>query len=179
MVKSAMCMAMVLTCYGSVCLAQSSPNAGSGTPALSPPGYTITLTQPASSFSLGSEIKIPMTITNITGGDVFWQAVWSTDKESWYRGFRFLLTKDGKEVETTFFHRKISGRQRQGDPNEVESGSTVVLPKPPGIMFVITIDLKRLYDISEPGKYTLEVTRFAGDNKTVVHSNAVTLNIVR
>ena len=45
-------------------------------------------------------------------------------------------------------------------------------------MFVITVDLKRLYQITEPGQYTLEISRVAEDDKTIVHSNTVTLNIV-
>ena len=43
---------------------------------------------------------------------------------------------------------------------------------------MIMLDLKRLYEIRELGEYILEITRVAEDNKTVLHSNAVTLNIV-
>jgi hypothetical protein len=45
-------------------------------------------------------------------------------------------------------------------------------------MFVMTIDLKRLYQITEPGDYTLEVSRDAEDDKTVVHSNSLALKIL-
>ena len=176
--KSAICLVVGVVFCGVSCLAQRSPGAGNESSAQTNPGYTITLTQPTSSFSVGSEIKVAMTITNITSGDIFWSDVVSTDKDSRYRGFHFLLMKDGKEVETTFFHRKISGRQRQGDPDEVDNGDAMLLPKPPGIMFAITLDLKRLYQIAEPGKYTLQVARIVEDNKTIVHSNTITLNVV-
>jgi hypothetical protein len=89
-----------------------------------------------------------------------------------------MLKKDGREVETTLFHRKITGRQREGDPKEIDEGGTVLIAYPPGIMFTSKIDLRRLYEIIEPGQYTLEISRIAEDNKTVVHSNTVTLNIV-
>jgi hypothetical protein len=72
----------------------------------------------------------------------------------------------------------MSGRQRAKDPVEVLSESTILLPKPPGTMFVHTVDLKRLYQIAEPGRYTLDVSRIAEDDKTIVHSNTITLNIV-
>jgi hypothetical protein len=176
--KSAICLVVGAVFCGVSCLAQSSAGTENESSAQANPGYTITLTQPTSSISVGSRIMVPMTIRNITKGDIFWNAVWSTDKDSWHSGFRFLLTKDGKEVETTFHHRIISGRQRPGDPSEVDSGSTILLPKPPGIMFEMTIDLKRLYEITEPGKYVFKVTRTAEDNKTIVHSNTVILNIV-
>ena len=142
------------------------------------PGYTITLTEPIASFNLASPIKIPMTITNITDGEIFWPAIRSTDRDAWYSGFTFLLKKDGKEVETTYFHRKISGRQTPDDPPEVESKSTVLIPKPPGIMFIVTIDLKHLYKIKKPGTYTLEASHIGPDYKSIVHSNTVTINVV-
>jgi hypothetical protein len=174
------CLATVLMLSG-ICrfgLAQTSPVVGNGTSVSAAPGYTITLTEPTNPFSLDLPILVTMTIKNITGGDIFWRAFRGTDKDSWYPDFRYLLKKDGKEAETTFFHRKISGRQRSGDPAEVSSGSTILLPKPPGTMFVITVDLKHLYQITEPGQYTLEISRVAEDDKTFVHSNTVTLNIV-
>lgn len=164
-----------ICCFGS---AQTSPAVGKGTPVSAAPGYTLTLTQPSNQFSLALPIQVTMTIKNTTNGDILWSASRSTDKEPWYPDFHYLLKKDGKEVETTFFHRKISGRQRMDDPSEVLSGSTILLPKPPGTMFVITVDLKRLYQITEPGQYTLEISRVAEDDKTIVHSNTVTLNIV-
>jgi len=40
------------------------------------------------------------------------------------------------------------------------------------------IDLKRLYEIKEPGVYTLDVSRFDEDSKTMVRSKTLTLKIV-
>ena len=164
-----------ISCFGQ---AQTSPAVSNQNSASNTAGYTITLAQPSNPFHLDSSMQVTMTITNITDGDVFWRAIRGTEKDSWYPGFHFELKKDGKEAETTFFHRKASGRQRPDDPAEVWSGSTILLPKPPGIMFVMTIDLKRLYQITEPGEYTFEVSRVAEDEKTVVHSNSVTLKVV-
>lgn len=176
--KSTICLVFAMTFCKVFCLAQTTSSTGYGSSNQVNSSYSISLAQPVSAFTLSSEIKVPMTITNITNGDIFWSAVVGTDKDTWSRGFHFLLMKDGKEVETTFFHRKITGRQRHGDPDEVDRGDTVLLPKPPGIIFVLTIDLKRLYQITEPGKYTLQVTRMAEDNMTITRSNIVTLEIV-
>jgi hypothetical protein len=180
MMKMTIFMASVLALAG-ICpfgLAQSSPVTGSDDSTSTSPGYTITLTQPSNPISLKSSIQVTMTIKNITGGDVLWRAVRSTNPHSWHSGFSFLLKKNGEEIETTFFHRKMSGRQRANDPVEVLSESTILLPKPPGTMFVHMIDLKRIYQITEPGQYTLDVSRMAEDDKTIVHSNTITLNIV-
>jgi hypothetical protein len=53
-----------------------------------------------------------------------------------YTAFAVMLTKNGTEVETTVFDRKITSRQRPGDPQEVQAGSSISLPHPPGKMFV-------------------------------------------
>ena len=170
-------MLSAICCFGS---SQASLAVGNESSASTSAGYTITLTQPTNPFSLDSTIRVIMTVKNTTHGDVLWRAVRGADgdKDSWYPEFRFLLKKEGKEVETTFFHRKISGRQRPNDPVEVWSGSTILLPMPPGIMFKITVDLKRLYQITEPGQYTLEISRIAEDDKTIIHSNTVTFSVV-
>jgi hypothetical protein len=172
-------LATVMMFSGIFCVAsaQTSPGVGGGSSASTEAGYVITLTQPTNGFSLDSPIQVTMTIKNITNRDIFWRASRGTDNDTWYADFRFLLTKDGKEAETTFFHRVISGRQRPNDPVSIWSGSTMLVPKPPGTIFVITVDLKHLYQITEPGQYTLEISRLADDNKTIVHSNTVSLSV--
>lgn len=172
-VTHALATALMLSGVGLFGSAQTNSRTESETSASITPGYTITLMQPSSFFSLDSPILVGMMVTNITNKDV----PWSADKDAWYAGFHFLLKKDGREVETTFFHRVISGRQRPDDPIEVRSGSTILLFKPPGLMFVANVDLKQLYQITEPGRYTLEISRIAEDGKTIVYSNKVTVNV--
>jgi hypothetical protein len=165
----------IIVLCGICCFAQTSPDAANQKSALSDPGFTLTVTLPANPIHLGSPINITVTVKNISNSEIYW----SSDRpDTAYRAFGILLTKNGQEVETTFFHRKITARNRPGDPNEVEHGSSLLAPFPPGEKFVMTIDLKRLYEITEAGEYTLDVRRMANDNKTVVHSNAVTLKIV-
>ena len=92
---------------------------------------------------------------------------------------RYDLERNGHEVETTFFHRKITGRNRDGDPNEVYGGSSILLPHPPGKMFEMKIDLTRLYQITEPGEYTLHVSRYDEGTKATIRANVVTIRIER
>ena len=115
-------------------------------------------------------------MTNISGKEIYMESNRSQDAK--YTDFTYLLAKDGREVETTLFHTKISGRNRPDDPPEVWNGSSIVLPHPPGTIFVMPIDLKRLYEIKEPGVYTLDVSRFDEDSKTMVRSKTLTLKIV-
>jgi hypothetical protein len=152
----------------------STPSAGFGQPA---PEFSITVDPPAAPMRLGSPIAVVVTVTNISGREIYL----ATDKSpnAAYKDFSYLLERDGREVETTFFHRVMTGRQRADDPPQIWGGSSIALPHPPGKIYVMTIDLKRLYEITEAGSYTLKVSRFDENTKTSVHSNRVTLKIVR
>jgi len=168
--------AMAVLLFGPCCFGQAPPNATTGKPTTSNPVFSITIDPPASPIRLGSPINVTVTMTNIGGEEIYL----ASDKgpKAKYMGLTFLLMKSGREIETTVLHRKISGRQRPDDPEEVEHGSSIVLSYPPGTIFARTIDLKQLYQITQPGLYTLDVSRFDDYSKTIVRSKTLTLNIV-
>jgi len=159
------------------CFGQIHPNTANEKPTSLAPVFSLVEDAPASPIRLGGALTINVTVTNVSAKEIYW--VFDRGKNTTYKVFSVLLMKDGKEVETTFFHRKLTGRQRPDDSVEVENGSTMPFgPYPPGKMFVITIELKRLYEITEPGDYTVCVSRFDEYSKTTVPSNSVTLKIV-
>ena len=79
-------------------------------------------------------------MTNISGEELYRDSVRTKDED--FKEFSMTVKKDGREVETTFFHRKIIGRQRPDDPPELWSESIIRLPHPPGKIFEIPIDLE-------------------------------------
>jgi hypothetical protein len=155
---------------------QTSPNAAAKQPASPGPVLSIAVDPPVAPIRVGSPIIVTVTVKNISGKEIYMEHLRSQDGR--YVDFNYLLLKDGHEVETTFFHRKITGRNRPGDPDEVWTGSYIALPHPPGTIFVMPIDLKRLYEITEPGVYTVEVSRMDEHSKTKVRSNTLTLKIL-
>ena len=162
----------------SCCFGQTFPNAVSGKVATKNPKFSITVAPPLGPIRLGAPIVVTITVTNIGAEDLYWASEIASDGH--YKDFSFLLMKDGKEVETTFYDRVITGRQRSDDPTEVASGSTILVPYPPGVIVTFKIDLTRLYEIKDSGEYTLDVGRFGDGNQdeTVVRSNTLTLKIV-
>jgi hypothetical protein len=141
------------------------------------PAFSLVADASASPSRLRGPITIDVTVTNVSAKEIYW--TFDRGKNATYKVFSVLLMKDGKEVETTFFHRKLTGRQRPDDPVEVENGSSMPFgPYPPGKMFVLRIDLNRLYEITEPGIYTVEVSRFDEYSKTTVHSISLTVKVV-
>ena len=159
----------------SCCFAQHSPNRAGEQHSSTTPEFSITVTSPEESVKLTSAINFTVTVTNTTDHEIYWAH--ERSKDGPYTAFRFVLTKSGHEVETTFFHRVITGRQRPDDPLEVYSGSSILLPYKPGKMFAMTLDLKRLYEVKEPGLYTLDVSRFDEASKMTVSSKKITLKI--
>jgi hypothetical protein len=162
---------VTLGIIGCACLAQTSQSSASPQPA-----FSITLSPPAGPISAASPIAIKITVQNVSGKDILWQAELA---DTAYKAFYFSLTKGGHEVETTVLHRKIRGKPRPEDPEEVANGDSILAPFAAGESFVLTIDLQRLYQITAPGSYTLEVSRYDDESGTMVHSPALTLNVTR
>ena len=164
---------LLLKCF---CFGQTLSNPTNETATSLSPAFSLVAYAPASPIRVGDTIKINITVTNISGKEIYW--VFNKGENATYKVFAVSLMKDGREVETTFFHRRLTGRQRANDPVEVENDSSMPFPYPPGKMFVLTINLKRLYEITHPGVYTLDISRYDEYSKTTVHSNSLTLRIV-
>jgi hypothetical protein len=166
--------AMAVLLAGSCCLGQTSPRGTTEAVPTVEPGYSITVLPPADLIAVGSPIKITVVVKNIGAKEIPWRAEFL---DTPYRAFHFLLSHDGHEVDTTPFHRRMRGEQRPDDPPLVESGSSVVSSVTPGKSFTYTIDLKRLYQIADPGRYSLDVSRVDDENKTVVRAKPLFLEI--
>jgi hypothetical protein len=138
------------------------------------PEYSITIAAVDQSLTVGKPINIQVSVKNITDKDIWWRAEFG---DTAYKAFQFSFTKNGRDVGTTFFHRKVKGKQRDGDPEQVSGGGSVVSALAPGKSVTFTLDLRRLYEITEPGDYMLEVSREAEDGKRVIRSNTLRLTI--
>lgn len=161
----------------SACSAQTNPT-HSAEPS-SNAGFSIRVEPPVSPSRIGEPTVVTVIVINKTNHDILWNSLLSTSKDAAYMCCQFLLEQNGKEVETTYFDRYITGRLRPDDPVKVLAGSYILLPKPPGLMFRIKIDLTRLYKVTRPGNYTLHVSRYDDFSRTTVHAIAVTIRIKR
>jgi hypothetical protein len=87
--------------------------------------------------------------------------------------------KNGHEVETSLFHRRITNTERPSDPQGApEVRDSIVTAIEPGKSITFTADLMKLYEITEPGTYTLDVSRLEEDNKTIVRAKPVTFSVI-
>jgi surface-anchored protein len=142
------------------------------------PNYTITITPPSGALSLKSPLLIESYYTNTTSSDIYMDVTYCRICTA----DRILLKKDGKEVEPTPFQRMSTGRGLPSDFKDLPEVTASGHPERfhPGVFWKVNLDLRKLYNITEPGQYTLTATRTeeTKDGKFEVNSNTVTLNIV-
>lgn len=139
------------------------------------PGFSVRVASSDAPIKLAGPINATITVTNDTNHDIFWSS--DISKETQYTAFRYHLERNGHELETTSFHPYVSGMNRPGDPSGVYAATSILVSHPPGKMFEMTIDLKRLYQITEPGEYSFHVSRYDEVTQTTVSSNTLLLKI--
>jgi hypothetical protein len=161
------------------CCAQGRPN-GAAQESDPRPDFSIVIGAPIPTFRLTEPVTVKITVTNDTNHTIGWESLFTTDPQYACTAFRYDLERNGKEVETTLFHRQFDlSRLRPDDPIEIGRlrADSILTLHPPGKMFEIKLDLKCLYQISEPGNYTLQVSRYDRVAKATVKSNTLTLEI--
>jgi hypothetical protein len=166
--------------FGLSCSGQANPNPVKPAIESQRPNYTITIVPPSGPLSLKSPLLIDVYYTNTTASDIYMNvfacSICTAD--------RILLMKNGKEVETTPFQRLSTGRGSPSDfekyRNRSRAGNGFTERYHPGVFWKGNRDLRKLYNITEPGQYTVIASRTeeTKDGKVVVKSNTVTLNIV-
>jgi hypothetical protein len=137
--------------------------------------YSITIRTPSTSLRVGQRIPVSILVKNISGR----QIPWTSEKyETAYLTFDYDLTRNRRPVETTRFHRFLTGRQRADDPPQVYRGGSITLFLPAGASFSIDASLEKLYEIKEPGTYKLRLSH-TEDGKHRVFSNVLILKVLR
>lgn len=140
------------------------------------PALLISVTPPSNPVHLGSSILLKVTVKNVSGRVIGRE---SAHHDTAYQAFNVSVEqKGGHKVETTRFHRKIRNEQRPDDPPDIKNGDTMLSLFEPGESVTFTLDLTKLYQITEPGTYKVDISRFDDTSKTTVHAKPVTLEII-
>jgi len=135
--------------------------------------FTISISTAQSSFKATREIRLQVIITNTSQQEI---AVGNAGGEAAeLSGYEIIVFDDkGNAPPETRYHKGV----RREDPNiPVGTGSLVKVSLGPGQSLKDATILNRLYDLSKPGNYTIQVQRTDPETKTVVKSNIITLTI--
>lgn len=137
--------------------------------------FSISISAPEPSVRVGSAIRINATITNTTSEDAWISMTTGSRGE-----FDFTIdVNDGTghvPVETEYF-RAIKGKHGTSGPQLVVTyGGGPRLVKPGGSL-TTAIQLDKLYDMSKPEKYAIQVGRPDEVSKETVKSNKITVTV--
>jgi hypothetical protein len=145
------------------------PLTSSTTAQLAPPEkplFTITISTPESVVKTGSDMRLKATMTNTSDRDIFYTVGTGPIIDIKIRDV------EGKLVPETPDGRKIHGTDRREGPGP---GTVIRVPIKPGKAFEGESILNQEYDLSNPGKYTIQAHRFDRVSKTMVKSNTITV----
>jgi hypothetical protein len=87
-----------------------------------------------------------------------------------------VYDRDGKLAPLTETGRRYRGPLPRGDP-PTQHPQTVQHLQPGETTSGGMINLDSLYDLSRPGRYTVQVRAFDGESKTIVESNRITVTV--
>lgn len=143
--------------------------------------FSLTISSPRDSIQVGSPVKVKVILTNISGHDI---SLWHENAED-QGGWVYKIDihdERGRIPPETELGRRI--RLNTTDIADVtpedfvghRSGASSALGS--GKTEIDMLNVSRLYNLTQPVKYTIQVERFDDISKTEVKSNTIVVSIV-
>ena len=137
--------------------------------------FSVTLRTPNEPTKSGTELRLRVTITNVSNHDVVFERTPGAIPDETLTYHVEIRDEHGQAPEkTAFFHDR--------NENEGAFGSYTRYVLKPGESFDDAIVVTRLYTLAKPGKYRISVARgqraLGGPPKDAVRSNEITAVVV-
>jgi hypothetical protein len=145
-------------------------------PAPAEPKISITIKTAQSTVNVGSDVEVEVEMRNISAGDIFYGAAGvfgaGTTSFKWE-----IRDNKGRTIPMTEYGIKANhiDPSLEGVPPHVHAGSAFAETLGPGKSVVQKLALSKEYDLSKPGKYTIQALHT--DGKTDVKSNTITVTV--
>jgi len=155
-------LALILAFTGSL-KAQSAPSKRAN------PRFSITISVQPTSLKVGSPLTCYATLTNTSNEMVYLFA-----SVQWMGELDFKIDvrdEQGKRAPLTEYGRQVKGES----PIPIVQNATADVILHPGESFKREIDLSKVYNLAQPGKYNIQTER--GDEGAVAKSNIVTVTV--
>jgi hypothetical protein len=142
------------------------------------PEYSLTISAGSGRFKRGADIKVRIVLANLTDHQISIGRL----NDSFGPEFEYTINvrdADSRAVALTRYGRASHGTPDAGDVRQGCgdcSGFSEDLA--PHEKITDEISVSKIHDLSKPGKYTIQVSRFNDDGlKTLVKSNTLTITI--
>ena len=147
-------------------------------PAPAEPKFSLTIKTAQGTVKVGSDVVVEAEMKNISAEDVFYSVFTGRGDGPVASGFTWeILNSKGKPVPFTEYGLKLNRPEPElGSGGYVPAaGKTIFGLLGPGKAIVEKMALSKEYDLSKPGKYSIQALR--SDGKTDVKSNIITLTV--
>jgi hypothetical protein len=147
-----------------------------GTAQSKKPAFSIMITTSKNVVTAGSEVRVELIVTNISN-----QVVTLARENSLNNGelSNSIEVRDdmGTSVHRTNLVRAAKSNESSKDEMSIPVYSSVTISLKPGETLKDGIFVTQLFDLSQPGRYTILVLRKDETSNTIVKSNTITLTV--
>lgn len=140
------------------------------------PRFSVTISSTDPVVKSGSSIWVDATVKNTSGQDI---SVHMTNPAEFAYRIEVRNEKSARAPETKL------GRERNNRTTAEDEREPVVIiskgtnsPLKTGKTITDHVDVTQMYDLSGPGKYTIQFERFDEESKTFVMSNMTTVTVI-
>ena len=138
--------------------------------------FSIAISPLQQSIAAGTEVKVEIALKNISNREIYL----SKSNASSQAEFHFVVEAHddtGKPVPDTEYGRRVMRRETK--KRSVLFGSEIFFTLQPGEIFQDEVIASKLYDLSQPGKYVIQLSRRVSDNPKdgVGKSNEITVTV--
>ncbi|HEY4046918.1 MAG TPA: hypothetical protein VGM27_08635 [Acidobacteriaceae bacterium] len=137
--------------------------------------FSLTLSAAQSTVKTGQPQQLEVTLTNKT------DHVIGINEDRAYTGdFYYPLTvrdEQSKDIPLTRRGRAIRGRPTLDDPPVAVNVDSFLVQLDPGHGLIDTINVTPLYDLTRPGRYSIQASRYDDVSKERVLSNVIDVTI--
>lgn len=136
------------------------------------PPFSLTISSPQSSFKIGSDVTLELKMTNTSNRNISFGAGWGmpvVDIE--------IHDVDGKQTPETPYGLRLHRKDPRFALQDSVTGPVTHPTLRPGESNDSIGSLNKIYDLSKPGEYTIQVQRMDPDSKILVKSNTLTITV--
>ena len=129
-------------------------------------------------FKSSSLIRVTVTMTNISNHEIFYWRENADDPSGFEYKIDILKGPSPKSTDTKF-GRYFKGREdpAQLTPDTPLNGSGGWRTLKAGDKIIDTVNISKMYDLSQAGSYEIQLRRFDEESKAFVKSNTITITI--
>ncbi|PYX10063.1 MAG: hypothetical protein DMG88_03995 [Acidobacteria bacterium] len=139
--------------------------------------FSLTITALQNPVKAGSEVRIEMVVTNISNREITVSRS-NGEGQAEFSGYTAeVRDRKGNLSSETKYGRGLKGEGGTPEAPTVTVTNDILFPLQPGKKLKDMLIVSRLWDMSQPGVYSIQVQRTDPDTGILVRSNSVTVTV--